>query len=653
VTYLEAKVREGPADAGLHIAIIGMGPRGLSVLERLLARVRTDYPVGPLHIWTIDDHEPGVGRIWRVDQSPWLVMNTVAGQVTMYSGDRDGPVRPGAGPSLVQWAGGQADPEINTLRPDSYTPRYVYGHYLRSVYESLAAHEIPDVVVRPLRGRVAHVREQEERFHLTFADDATAPPMDAVVLATGHSHYTPTEDELPFLDPGLASAYIRGDCAADMPLELVRPGDWVGVLGLGLSFYDVLLSLTEGRGGRFRRDGERLSYLPSGDEPFIIAGSRSGVPFPARGRNQKSPRHEYRPSFLTPEAIAQLRIQVMARTGSDQLDFVRDVWPLLTQDVQLVHDTTLLKRWNGPQTARRFQESFRQAVRAGTDTDEVRAGFGLAGTPALDLRRLADPFRDQEFASPEDFRERLLDALRADLRDAAEGNLDNPIKAALDVLRDVRSIVRGVVDFGGLRPKSHRDDFLGWYHTLNNFLSAGPPMIRVAQTVALIEAGVLHVCGTRTRIRIDPDTRRFAFSSPWVTGSRRLVDVLIDARVPQPALRRDSSPLIRNLLRDGLISEYRNVSEEAGDVFDTGGLAVDRSTFRVIDATGRTVRNLCAVGIPTEHTRWFTHMGSGRPDGPSLFADDADRVATSVLTALGANHARASNSDRFAEVVLP
>ncbi|WP_278255872.1 hypothetical protein [Nocardioides convexus] len=53
--------------------------------------------------------------------------------------------------------------------------------------------------------------------------------------------------------------------------------------GLGLTFYDSLALLTEGRGGRYVDDGTALRYLPSGNEPLIVAGSRSGVPLRARG----------------------------------------------------------------------------------------------------------------------------------------------------------------------------------------------------------------------------------------------------------------------------------------------------------------------------------------------------------------------------------
>ena len=58
-------------------AVIGAGPRGTSVVERLIAAV-IDQGVAaqPLHIHVIEPYEPGPGHIWRTDQSRLFLMNT-------------------------------------------------------------------------------------------------------------------------------------------------------------------------------------------------------------------------------------------------------------------------------------------------------------------------------------------------------------------------------------------------------------------------------------------------------------------------------------------------------------------------------------------------------------------------------------------------
>ena len=89
----------------LTVCIVGAGPRGLSVLERLCARERraASHPAIAVHI--VDPTRPGAGSVWRTDQSRELLMNTVASQVTVYtdaSVEIDGPIEPG--PSLHEWA---------------------------------------------------------------------------------------------------------------------------------------------------------------------------------------------------------------------------------------------------------------------------------------------------------------------------------------------------------------------------------------------------------------------------------------------------------------------------------------------------------------------------------------------------------------------
>ena len=135
--------------------MVGSGPRGLSVLERLAARVAQAPDASAAEVWLIDDVEVGCGRIWRTDQSPLLLMNTAASEVTMFSGPPDdGPARAGAGPSLAQW---WADVAPEDADPDGYAPRAVYGRYLRFVLDTVV-HTVPDrVKVHGVLGRVVDV----------------------------------------------------------------------------------------------------------------------------------------------------------------------------------------------------------------------------------------------------------------------------------------------------------------------------------------------------------------------------------------------------------------------------------------------------------------------------------------------------------------
>ncbi len=71
------------------------------------------------------------------------------------------------------------------------------------------------------------------------------------------------------------------------------------------------------------------------------------------------------------------------------------------------------------------------------------------------------------------------------------GNVEGPLKAALDVMRDLRNELRQVFDYDGLSGESRREHLDHWYMPLNAFLSIGPPRVRIEQMIALIKASVL------------------------------------------------------------------------------------------------------------------------------------------------------------------
>jgi hypothetical protein len=67
------------------VVIVGAGPRGTGVLERLAASAPR-YGVDaehPLDVHLVDPYPPGAGRIWRTAQSELLWMNSMAADVTM------------------------------------------------------------------------------------------------------------------------------------------------------------------------------------------------------------------------------------------------------------------------------------------------------------------------------------------------------------------------------------------------------------------------------------------------------------------------------------------------------------------------------------------------------------------------------------------
>ncbi|WP_306337726.1 FAD/NAD(P)-binding domain-containing protein [Streptomyces sp. KL118A] len=624
------------------VCVVGAGPRGLSVLERLCANARLQPQDRPVHVHVIDPCPPGPGRVWRTDQSPHLLMNTVAGQISVFtdaSVDLHGPLEPG--PSLSEWAaalaageiGGTYPPDVlaqaRALGPDTYPTRAFYGHYLRWACRRIVR-EAPAALTVTFHRALAVALDDDpatggRRQQVRLADGTVLAGLDAVILCQGHLPAAPDDGERAFADRARAAGlrHLPPANPADADLTALAPGTRVLLRGLGLNFFDYMAQLTVGRGGTFTRHGGRLRYRASGREPRLYAGSRRGIPYQARGENEKGPHGRHEPLLLTPGRIAELR-RAHARGG---LDFTRDLWPLISREVEAVYYATLLRSRGEVRPAGQLQAAYLAAPAGPHHLAAVLEAYGIGDKDRWDWELLARPWRDREFTGPHDFTGWLLDHLRQDVAEARAGNVNGPLKAALDVLRDLRNEIRLVVDHGGLDGDSHRADLDGWYTPLNAYLSIGPPARRVEEMIALVEAGVLDVIGPGLRVDLRPG--RCTVSSPQVPGSTRQVDAVVEARLPAITLRRTEDRLLRHLLATGQCAPYR-IRTRAAEPYESDGLAVTPRPFRLIDAAGRPHPRRFAFGVPTESVHWVTAAGI-RPGVNSVTLTDADAIARAAL----------------------
>ncbi|WP_225097159.1 FAD/NAD(P)-binding domain-containing protein [Streptomyces sp. CoH27] len=598
----------------MSVALVGAGPRGTSVLERLCASAPELLPAGVrLTVHVIDPAPPGPGRVWRTAQPAELLMNTVASQVTLFTDESvecAGPVRPG--PSLYEWADGE-------VGPDAYPTRAHYGRYLEWVFARTVREAPESVDVRIYRARAVRLADdgtEDGRQVLTLDDGRVLSGLAAVVLAQGHLPAAGTEEERRTAAYAARHGltHIPPGNPADVGLDAIRPGEAVLLRGLGLTFFDYLALFTAGRGGRFVRDGSGggLRYLPSGCEPRLYAGSRRGVPYQARGDNAKGPYGRHTPLLLTPEVIEGFRKRA---DSGEAPDFRAEIWPLVAKEVETVYYGALTGRTD---LAERFLAVPHGDPREALLLDE----FGVAEGERWSWGRVARPYGEREFGDPGRWRAWLLGYLREDAEQAALGNVRGPLKAALDVLRDLRNEIRLVVDHGGLSGDSRRADLDRWYTPLNAFLSIGPPRRRIEELRALLAAGVVEVLGPRLDVREGP--AGWVAASPDVPGSAVRVTTLIEARLPEPDLRYTADELLATLLADG------GCRTHTVDGYETGGLDVTRRPYRLIDRQGSIHARRFAFGVPTEGVHWVTAAGA-RPGVDSVTLSDADAVARAVL----------------------
>ncbi|MDT0329506.1 FAD/NAD(P)-binding protein [Nocardiopsis lambiniae] len=649
--------RREPGADRLEVGVVGAGPRGLSVVERLCANERVRPSRAHVTIHLIDPHPAGAGAVWRTDQSRVLLMNTVASQVTVHTDESvniDGPIEPG--PTLAEWArevalfGGhdeQTVAEARRLGPDSYPTRAFYGHYLKACLDRITEKAPAHVEIRVHRSKAVAMADTrgfpDGPQGLRLENGVRLDHLDAIVLALGHlpARVGPGEARTASLARIHHLTYLTPANPADVDTTRVPAGAPVLLRGLGLNFFDHMALFTEGRGGAYHERDGHLVYVPSGDEPVLYAFSRRGVPYHARGENQKGASGRYLPRLLTVARVERMRAKAAGGLG-----LRRDLWPFIAREVESVYYGTLLRS----QGRADEEEEFVSRYLTAGEPDALLRAYRIDPRDHWDWDRVARPCAGRDFDDRTAFRTWLLEHLREDIRMARRGNVEDPTKAALDVLRDLRNEVRLAVDHGGLEGISHRDELDGWYTPLNAYLSIGPPVSRVRELVALIEAGVVEILGPGTQVRLDTEAPDFVAHSTRVPGTPVRSKVLIEARLPEPDLRRTADPLLRHLLDSDQISAHR-IAVNGGPPLETGGLAVTGRPYRTIDGRGRAHPRRFAYGVPTEAVHWVTAAGT-RPGVDSVTLGDSDAIARAVLDLAPAATARAGTADHLTGVIV-
>ncbi|KAK6815670.1 hypothetical protein PG987_016436 [Apiospora arundinis] len=613
----------GPSHA--HIAIVGAGPRGTSVVERLAAYAPDlIIPGKHLTVHVIDPSSPGAGNVWRTSQSSELLMNTVTSQITLFTDKSvESARRICPGPTLYEWLADKY-PEYG---PDDYPTRAIYGQYLSWIFNDVVARAPPNFHVEVHATRAIRLDDGLKGFQtLALEDGTTLTGLAAVVLAQGHLPLLADREQQALTayaqqHPGLT--YIGPANPADVNLSTLNAGEPVFLRGLGLCFFDYMALLTLGRGGSFERmlDGG-LRYLASGAEPRMYASSRRGIPYQARGDNEKGAFGRHYSILMTDEVIAGFRRR--ANMGGDNApDFMKEVWPMIRKEVELIYYEALLKRTD-------FRARFLEVPSESAEEFQLLEEVGVAPSQMWSWDLIGWPYAGRKFAGAAEWQEWLVEYLREDVRHASLGNVSGPVKAALDLLRDLRNEVRLIVDHAGLSGTSRKNHLDRWYTPLNGYLSIGPPRERIEQMIALLEAGVLTLVGPSPEAVDMENGVGWTIRSPEVPGSEVRVTALVEARLPEPDLRQTGDGLLARLQETGQCRPHTS-----GEGYETGGLDVTQSPFHLIDCQGRAHPRRFALGVPTEGAHWVTAAGA-RPGVNSVTLCDTDAVAgAALITAAG------------------
>lgn len=590
------------ASAGRHsLVIVGAGPRGTGLIERIAANAPELYDGSGLDVHLVDPHAPGAGRIWREAQSPLLWMNSHAEDVTMFTDetvDMAGPVRPG--PTLHEWAG---------IDGTTFADRQLQGGYLRWVHEQAVAALPPSIRVHHHPRRALRVSGPREGRQQVWLEGRPRPLLaDLVVLGLGHLDAELDDEQRSLaayaVEHGLV--HLPPDFTADSDLSALAPGSHVLVRGFGLAFVDLMVLLTEGRGGRYEGD----TYVPSGREPVLYVGSRRGVPYHSKIGYDWTGDRPPLPRFFGPAEVDELlgRAGGFARGEAAVGLSRRDVWPLIEKELGFAHYHRLFTV-HGERTAMSWAD-FEEKYAAASDAAERDALVGAAvPDPAdrLDLDALDRPLEGVRYGSFEELQEGLRGYVERDLSRRHDPEYSPDLAVFLGLL----SVYGQLIRLGGVGP---------WWHGFFSYLASGPPGPRLRQLLALSRAGVLRFVGADMAVTAEDGV--FRASSASVPGAYVEARALVEARLPEPTVGRARDALLRELHEDGAAETPE------------GLLRVDPADGRILDRAGRPHPRRFALG-PFTDGRTSGAFTRPRTGGPAFRQNDATaRAALQFLASL-------------------
>jgi hypothetical protein len=648
--------------------IVGAGPSCVYALERLVAWVtHCDLYDLPLSICIFERSGLfGAGEVNSDVQPPTSLMNRIAAQVSFAADASNwdaGPLLPiSARPTLHEWwlrrTGSVPDQKV-APQPGDIPSRRLHGIALKEAFNQhlvflraaglavdLHAEEVVDVV--------ATTGTSELSVHSSQGLRVAA---DRVLFLTGNAWCFEQHISLQKTNPD-ESFRIAPPYPLDRQLTEVRvpAGRVVGIDGLGLTAIDVILHLTEGRGGRFvaspsgsTDETSSLVYVPSGNEPSEIIGfSPSGLLPCCRPNNEKLNDTDlhYKGKFFTAETVNQLRISrgiPVYRSGGcklRQLDFEADVLPVLVLELARLYHLTYygnrLESLIDKVVGNRFTAFVSDSLPLSQEIDRHGAVDFLLDPLLQMVQRLKWSPVDASLPPDMQFDWRslfwpasslgsritqssaqitglswtqwIINFIELDLAAGSLGNLRNPIKAACDgVFRDLRHVFCEVVDNGGLTPGSDRffrQCFLRIYMRLSNGAGIEP----TTKILALVKHGILN-------LSIGPEPEIQCKANGYLIRGRstrieRFVPLIIKARLGRFDARVPKRTLYSNMLRSGLIRLWKN-SDDFGNHYYPGGIELDAG-FHPVGRDGVIDRRLTFMGPAAEGQRLF-QSAAARP----------------------------------------
>lgn len=584
----------------VSVAIIGLGARGLSVLERLLCFAKLEKNSHyQITIFLIDPGIPGVG-VHSIDQEDYILLNTPIYLPTLFPGDIFGdPDLAGFGLTFQEWymqiflKESKTTPfKIYSVQPGVYLPRSLLGKYLNWVFEKITEQLPCNIVLETIAKKANSISKNGKEYSIKLHDGSLICA-ENLFLTIGHAERNDLDEAGQRI---LKNPYPLKKKFADNSYQKVA------LAGMGLVAFDIISELTIGRGGQFiRNQTNDLIYQPSGNEPIIYLFSKSGVPYGARPIRESE--FTYAPIRLTRE-----RVQKTREKYGIKLDFQKNIMPLLYDEMAISFYIACVRNKENENAAQSQYYRAKEAIMLENLhlwLDEMGEKFGRFDPHSLLCHDLSEVL-----TTADSYRKWVEDYLQFDIAEARKGPA-SPIKCALEAMLQVREGIREAVEFDGLIPSS-LVEFFYKISPLINKNSIGPELQRSEELLALIKAGVVDLSlGPNPKILKQTEKKLHITSTVWDQNIE--VDLFCEGYLKSLELDKWDSSLVKSMIHEGIIQ--RNAEKFPGLL----GVQIDRN-FRAIPREENSESNVWIIGIMCEGTTYYNNyvplVWQGLPSTP-------------------------------------
>ncbi|WP_378187486.1 FAD/NAD(P)-binding protein [Aquimarina sp. W85] len=564
------------------IGIIGFGPKGLYGLERLLAFYKQQgfKQKVTIHLFNNNNHF-GSGAVYQTDQPSYLLMNYANMYIDMWPKNSPTPIVQNP-LNFTAWYinryGGKKE-----IIETTNAPRRLVGEYLEQGFKALLDNIPKNITIVQHIAEIDTIEKIHSQYYLSGTDEAgkrfTVPSkFDNLLVTTGHQRdYAASGSMYHKCSKG---AYIDFVYPVQTNLSKIKEDATVAVKGMGLTFIDTMLALTEGREGKFIKIDNSYSYSKSGKEPKVLYPfSRSGLPMIPRAPVVKGEHETGKPVYFEKEYLKYTK----NKRKKVQVDFKNSLLPAIEKDIQFAYYQKLFAI---KEESLIFDETYTNIL---DKIDQFHQRYPKE--KRFSLETLLNPIPKDEYTH-----EAVIIYIKNNLKAIEIYGAQAPIQMAVSVWRNISPLFNELYSFGGLTAASQEDfdtNFAGHF----NRVAYGAPVINMKKLVVLADMGMVkfefgkspafEIIKTKKTIRLTTSDKKLTIDC----------DQLINARIPKTNIMAEKTQLFKKLCRQDLAYEFINSTNN--DHYKPGCLVIN-CYGQLMTKNDDVVESITLYGTPTE-----------------------------------------------------